>query len=1076
MLWLIASTRAGDWRRAARILAAAVLSLAAAAAAAAGGQDIVAQADATVASGAATANRGLAGTLAVRSADPRDARGNERIWLRFDLRGRLPPGARVTAARLRLHVADSGAGAPLAVAVHAGGDDWEESRISWRDQPALGPRLASTTLTQAQAGGWIELDVTAFVQYRSRAAGVMSFVVRPLAEGAAQPLAYRFGAREGTALGYSRAPLLRLRYAGEAPADNGITVLHTNALHAGGAAGIAAALADLKASWPDALVVDTGGAAEDSVLGGGRGNSGAIDALQRLDVALESLPANASGRGIDAALVGARALGTPAMLENLQDPDGDGVVNGWFDIDGDGTVDGFNPPGTDAEDLPYLAVNVVREGAPPAVPGPWPRSLPFRPYLVVPVAGARVAILGYLAAGVARPGPETARRIDVLEAAWADKGNGAAAARTVLLEEWVAHLRRPRAAGGAGADVVLLLTDAAHWRLSADGDAGRGAGSDELLADRGAVAPPELVIAARRPADGTAAWQPSTLNARSSLVAGAAAGAVGEVRLSAGGRYLDASQHEAEHRGPSPLHPGAGGGRASAFVAQLVEALEAEHRASSPAGDCTGHAEPRPLRPGPPCRLDEVIGYLEREPGRRAGERRRWEQSAPARVADPTASLVADAMLAWAHRPGGAARGEAQLAVHACGATGRAISAGAITYRDVLEAGCGDDAVLRVRMSSRELWGYLQSQLVGTDGPVSAAAISSGWQVRVEDGRIRSIGFDADADGRAETALAAADTATTWQVLLGESLYRSGEWLSSLEGRRARFRDIDPSPAYLAAEGAGRAAEAGRLRIREALRVYLSRFQAGNPLALPASRYRLNTSIAGEFEAVVTMSADAEAQPYFEGVFVRLLRARPETLIRRRRAAAAGGLAALVAVDGSIEPGHEFRETMLYRGHLGFRDGALQPGDRLLVRGEFGFAGGNPHFIAQAPPAATGFAPPGFAPAPALARPTPVRAFADFFREGMENHLVQLYAVRAGTDTVEDRAGRVLPVYRAGGRRRAGALLPGGPGDCLALIGVQTEHGGGERRFRLREAQRVPSGEHACAAAGERRLPAPPRP
>jgi hypothetical protein len=60
---------------------------------------------------------------------------------------------------------------------------------------------------------------------------------------------------------------------------------------------------------------------------------------------------------------------------------------------------------------------------------------------------------------------------------------------------------------------------------------------------------------------------------------------------------------------------------------------------------------------------------------------------------------------------------------------------------------------------------------------------------------------------------------------------------------------------------------------------------------------------------------------------VRLLRASEETLRRRDLPGDPYGLVGLVKDDGSINPHHEFAETMLYRSHLGFPDGYLQVGD-----------------------------------------------------------------------------------------------------------------------------------------------------
>lgn len=48
-------------------------------------------------------------------------------------------------------------------------DSWSESSTIWTNRPESGAQVASTTLTSRQ-GGWIELDVTAYVNAQLTAA------------------------------------------------------------------------------------------------------------------------------------------------------------------------------------------------------------------------------------------------------------------------------------------------------------------------------------------------------------------------------------------------------------------------------------------------------------------------------------------------------------------------------------------------------------------------------------------------------------------------------------------------------------------------------------------------------------------------------------------------------------------------------------------------------------------------------------------------------------------------------------------------------------------------------------------
>jgi len=83
---------------------------------------------------------------------------HRRSYLRFDL---APAGlTRVSRARLRVFLRDVEGPRPRLKAFSVTDDTWEETRITWRNQPARTGLLASA----APAAGWVELDVTAFVK------------------------------------------------------------------------------------------------------------------------------------------------------------------------------------------------------------------------------------------------------------------------------------------------------------------------------------------------------------------------------------------------------------------------------------------------------------------------------------------------------------------------------------------------------------------------------------------------------------------------------------------------------------------------------------------------------------------------------------------------------------------------------------------------------------------------------------------------------------------------------------------------------------------------------------------------
>src|SRR5262249_25522908 len=109
-------------------------------------------------------------------------------------------------------------------------------------------------------------------------------------------------------------------------------------------------------------------------------------------------------------------------------------------------------------------------------------------------------------------------------------------------------------------------------------------------------------------------------------------------------------------------------------------------------------------------------------------------------------------------------------------------------------------------------------------------------------------------------------------------------------------------------------------------------------------RYELDTQFAGEYRAVVTMMNDNDTKPVFEDGFIRLLSATPETLSRLGTKPVP---ADLVNVDGTINQSNRLAEIELYRSYLGFKVGALLPGDIIEVRGKGGFFGGDPEFVDQ---------------------------------------------------------------------------------------------------------------------------------
>ncbi|GAB6906757.1 hypothetical protein JCM12296A_25930 [Desulfosarcina cetonica] len=408
----------------------------------------------------------------------------------------------------------------------------------------------------------------------------------------------------------------------------------------------------------------------------------------------------------------------------------------------------------------------------------------------------------------------------------------------------------------------------------------------------------------------------------------------------------------------------------------------------------------------PPHALDEVIGYsaidltLDKD--------KWWTVSEyPWNATNAAGAWICDAMVWKAGQLGY----PVELALQSGGGIRRDIAAGEITYVEIYEAyPWSDDNMVRVEMTGQEIWNWIQTDYVGT-------SISGGWLVTAHDGRITGITYQGNS----------IDLSGTYNVAISEYMHAHPEISLS-----------DTSP-----EDVG-------YSIREGVVDYTGQYSTPSNPMYPSGitpRYDLNTEFAGGFKAVVTMIADDESQPYFEEAFIRFVEAMPETLTRRE----GYGLADLVNTDGSINLENRFSEIMLYRSHLGFPNGGLQPGDIIEVWGEGSSFDGTPEFIDQEGiyDKNTEFMFHGHDEE--LARPEYHPTIASFWDEEHENHYVKFYATKAGTSLVYDSSGQSITVYQPGGYYTMS--LPGNAGDILQLTGVNTQESyGADRRFRCHTA------------------------
>ncbi|OYY92514.1 MAG: hypothetical protein B7Y41_15635 [Hydrogenophilales bacterium 28-61-23] len=958
-------------------------------------QDFSPIADAQVAEALAATNYATDASMRVASANG-GTYGNQRIWSAFDLSGKLPPGASITSAKLRMYVYQA-ATTDLPVAVHGSSDDaWTETGITWATQPAFdGVPVASGDLPANGEYKWVEFDVTPHVLARMASGNRINLMVKAATEGAATWVSNAIDSKDFNA---SLAPRLRIEYAGGVWPDDKINIIHVNDIHsrltthdldfpdasgespafeeAGGAARMAAKILALKSANMNSLILDAGDISEGGPLGDLRVNGGMVDYLDNIDSQLKGL----GGRGIDAIVIGNHDVRDAQMIANMQ-----------------------------ASGLPFIAVNMLNFGATVPTPSAWPAANKFRPYVIVDTISSagtptKVAVLGYLTDDSAILSASTETLISVKETRWTS-----ANADHVKLKDWVDYLRNTE-----HADVVVLLSHVGHRRYNS---------GDEVLLGDGDVSPPDLVVSGHWHTWGKTVWQPSNLNYNTAVVEAASyAQYVGEVQLTPKGEYLSAQKHPIK---AAEITPNAG-------VQTLIDTLIAEYDAQvDPAKACvlptsvTGRANANQA-----CPLEHVVGYSAVD---LKLDKDKWFTLSefPWSGDNAAGEWIADATV-WKLGQLGVS---AQLALQSGGGVRRDVKAGPITYLDIYETyPWTDDQIRVVTLTSADIWNYLESHYVGS-------SISKGWQVSANDGDVTAITYDADGSGPgAPVAISKTDTSTTWQVAISEYMFLHDDWINESGG--SFVFSTKPNTAYTQS-------------IRNSVVQYTSQFTAANPMTVEGPRYVLNTELAGGFKAVVTMVSDAENEPYFEGVFIRLIEALPETVARR----ASYGLASLVNADGSINADHEFAETMLYRAHLGFPDGMLKVGDIIEVWGEGGFFAGNPQLVDQESVYAPGKEFSILGNNTSLAQPEFQPDTAAFFDEAHENRLVKFRAVRTGDQKVTDANGVQINVYKEGGYYSVGKL-PGVNGDLLELVGVQTQRTGSspDRRFRLREASVVPTG------------------
>ncbi len=349
--------------------------------------------------------------------------------------------------------------------------------------------------------------------------------------------------------------------------------------------------------------------------------------------------------------------------------------------------------------------------------------------------------------------------------------------------------------------------------------------------------------------------------------------------------------------------------------------------------------------------------------------------------------------------------GQCDLSLEAGGGVRSDIIAGPVKYTHIYETfPWADDTIYVVNMTGQQIWNFFKDHNCD-------AAMSAGWLVTAYDGVPTAISINGSP----------IDLGHTYKVAINNYMYLHDA---------SNFATIDPAPqtsTYLA---------------RTALMDYTATFDQANPYQAGPSRYSLNTEFSGGYRVVVTMMNDNDSREAFKDGFIRFLSATPETLAHRGTQQVPTDL---VNADGSINRANRLSENEWYRSYLGFRSGALKPGDIVEVWGKGAFYGGNPEFVDQEGVQSDGVEFKIVGHDPSLAQPTYFSSISGFWNQTYKNHYVKFVARKSGTSSVTDKSGTTITIQDATGY--ATKTLPGNTGDYLVITGVPTSESYG-LRFR----------------------------
>lgn len=370
-----------------------------------------------------------------------------------------------------------------------------------------------------------------------------------------------------------------------------------------------------------------------------------------------------------------------------------------------------------------------------------------------------------------------------------------------------------------------------------------------------------------------------------------------------------------------------------------------------------------------------------------------------------------------------AAQGGCDLAIETGGGVRSDIPAGPVTYLQVYETfPWSDDTFVRIEMSGQDIVNFLKEVNLN-------AGFSRALEVTAVDGVPTEVRYNG----------AAIDLARIYTVAINNYMYAHPPAGYTWPSHGAPLTD-----ATLMRDGI----------------IEFMQSQHGSPATayqVGGPRYHFNGEFSGGYRAVVTMMNDGEARPTYGAAFVRLLSAAPDTLLQRGSRQVP---ADLVKADGSVDQANRLAAQEIYRSYLGFKPGALQPGDIVEFWGKASFYGGNPEFVDQEGIQSDGVEFKIVGHDDSLAKPVFAASIGAFLNERYKNQYVRFLARKTAADTVADQYNQALKVWDQTGY--TAVSLPGNVGDTLELSGVLTMENYG---YRFRRDRAVASAATLPAAA-----------